>query len=59
MSETNYTIALRRSLNDNFSIDLYISSADGLQDLGQLLNSKKVRKGFRFTFLFVWINNEH
>ena len=52
LSESNTTLSLRRVFGNNFYADLYLSSASGLQDLGQLLYSNEIRKGFRMNFLF-------
>ncbi len=51
-SETNSTIAIRRSFGRNFMLDIYASTAAGLQDIGQLLGSKEVRQGIRFHLLY-------
>lgn len=49
---TNYTLAIRYSLNENKSIDLYSSNTLGTQDLGQLLKSKDNRIGIKLNFLY-------
>ncbi|WP_269623280.1 hypothetical protein [Prochlorococcus marinus] len=51
-SETNYTFALRRLFNDYFNLDLYISSAEGIQDIGQFFKSKKLRTGFKLNIIY-------
>ncbi len=50
--QSNNTIAIRYSLSDNKSIDLYTSNALNTQDLGQLLRSKDTRIGFKFNLLY-------
>ncbi len=50
-SETNGSLSLRRVLGSNFYVDLYLSSAAGIQDLGQLLRSRELRKGIRINML--------
>ena len=52
LSQSNETIALRRLLGDNASLDLFISSAVGLQDLGQLTRSKDLSKGIKINLLY-------
>ncbi len=42
INEMNATIAFRY-IQDNKSIDLYVSDAEGLQDLGQILKSNSKR----------------
>ena len=50
--KSNYTIAIRYSLNENKSIDLYTSNALSTQDLGQLLRSKDNRVGIKLNLLY-------
>ena len=49
---SNYTLSIRYSLNENKSIDFYSSNALGTQDLGQLLISKDNRLGIKLNFLY-------
>ncbi len=52
LSQTNASFSLRRTFKKNFYLDLYVSSAAGIQDLGQLLRSNEIRKGIRMSLLF-------
>ena len=51
-SNFNSTIALRYSYSSEKSIDLYYSNAVGIQDVGQLLEDKEYRFGFKLNFLY-------
>ena len=51
-SDLNSSIALRYFLKPGKSIDLYCSNAVGIQDIGQLLEDKEYRLGFRLNFLY-------
>ena len=51
-SDFNSSLALRYSLKPGKSIDLYYSNAVGIQDIGQLLEDKEYRFGFRLNFLY-------
>ena len=51
-SNFNSTIALRYSYSSEKSIDLYYSNAVGMQDVGQLLEDKEYRFGFKLNFLY-------
>ncbi len=51
-SDFNSSLALRYSLKPGKSIDLYYSNAVGIQDIGQLLEDKEYRLGFRLNFLY-------
>ena len=50
--QSNNTIAIRYSLSDNKSIDLYTSNALNSQDLGQLLRSKDRKFGFKLNLFY-------
>ena len=50
--QPNNTIAIRYSLSDNKSIDLYTSNALHTQDLGQILRSKDRKFGFKFNLFY-------
>ena len=50
--QSNNTIAIRYSLSDNKSIDLYASNALSTQDLGQLLRSKDRKFGFKLNLFY-------
>ena len=50
--KSNNTISIRYSLNENKSIDLYLSNAMGTQDLGQLLRAKNNRIGLKINLLY-------
>ena len=52
LSKTNSTFAIRKLFTDHLYIDLYLSSAAGLQDLGQMLSSNEIRKGIKFNLSF-------
>ena len=39
-------------LNENKSIDFYISNAEGSLDLGQMLTSKDLRFGIKMNYIF-------
>ena len=49
---SNGTVALRWLANRHAFVDLYVSTAAGLYDLGTLLNSEQVRVGTRISLLF-------
>jgi hypothetical protein len=49
---TNGTAALRWVPNDSAMLDVYVSNAAGLLDIGQLLGNSQVRVGGRLTLLF-------
>jgi len=51
-SDFNSTLALRYSFSPKNSLDLYYSNSAGIQDLGQLLQEKKSRIGFKLNFLY-------
>ena len=50
--QSNNTIAIRYSLSDNKSIDLYTSNALSTQDLGQILRSKDRKFGFKLNLFY-------
>ncbi len=50
--DPNNTIALRWLAKDNLHLDLYTSTAAGLQDIGQLLSSDTRRLGARFNISY-------
>ncbi|MEB3354159.1 MAG: hypothetical protein VKM34_07985 [Cyanobacteriota bacterium] len=45
-------LALRRGERRSANVDLYVSNASGLMDIGQLLSSANVRIGSRISFTF-------
>ncbi len=51
-SDLNYSLGLRYSYLSGKSIDFYYSNAVGIQDIGQLLEDKEYRLGFKLNFLF-------
>jgi hypothetical protein len=51
-SGSNYTAALRWLPSDFAMVDVYVSNAAGLLDIGQLLGNSQVRLGGRLTLLF-------
>tara|TARA_B100001057_G_scaffold179037_1_gene179822 strand:+ start:554 stop:937 length:384 start_codon:yes stop_codon:yes gene_type:complete len=51
-SDFNSSLALRYSYLSGKSIDLYFSNAVGIQDIGQLLEDKEYRLGFKLNFLY-------
>ena len=51
-SDFNSSLALRYSLKPGKSIDLYYSNAVGIQDIGQILEDKEYRIGFKLNFLY-------
>ena len=50
-SDLNSTVALRYSLSPEKSLDLYLSNAGGVQDMGQLLRDNEYRFGIKLNFL--------
>ena len=51
-SNFNSTFALRYSYSSEKSIDLYYSNSVGIQDVGQLLEDKEYRFGFKLNFIY-------
>ncbi len=51
-SDLNSSLALRYSFKPEKSIDFYYSNAVGIQDIGQLLEDKEYRFGFKLNFLY-------
>ena len=51
-SDFNSSLALRYSFQPGKSIDFYYSNAVGIQDIGQLLEDKEYRFGFKLNFLY-------
>ena len=51
-SDLNSSLALRYSFQPEKSIDFYYSNAVGIQDIGQLLEDKEYRLGFKLNFLY-------
>ena len=51
-SDFNSSLALRYLLKPGKSIDLYYSNAVGIQDIGQILEDKEYRIGFKLNFLY-------
>ncbi len=51
-SESNLSLSLRKVFSEDLYFDLYLSSALGLHDAGQLLSNNEIRKGFRVNFLY-------
>ena len=50
--QSNNTIAIRYSISENKSIDLYTSNALNTQDLGRLLRSKDRKFGFKLNLFY-------
>ena len=50
--DSNGTIGLRWLFNENINLDIYASSAAGLQDIGQLIDTDEPRLGTRFTIVY-------
>ena len=50
--DSNGTIGLRWLFNENINLDIYASSAAGLQDIGQLIGTDEPRLGTRFTIVY-------
>ena len=51
-SDFNYSLGLRYSFLSGKSIDIYYSNAVGIQDIGQLIEDKEYRLGFKLNFLY-------
>ena len=51
-SSFNSSLALRYSINQKKSVDIYYSNAIGIQDIGQLLDDKKHRFGIKLNLLY-------
>ncbi len=51
-SASNGTLALRWLASGNGAIDLYVSNAAGLLDMGQLMGNKQFRVGGRLILAF-------
>ena len=51
-SNFNSSLGLRYSFQKGKSIDLYYSNAEGIQDIGQLLEDKEYRFGIKLNFLY-------
>ena len=51
-SDFNSSLALRYSLSQRKSVDLYYSNAVGILDIGQLLEDKNHRLGIKLNFLY-------
>ena len=51
-SDFNSSLALRYSFQPGKSFDFYYSNAVGIQDIGQLLEDKEYRFGFKLNFLY-------
>ncbi len=50
--DNNGTLGLRWMFNEDINLDLYMSSAAGLQDIGQLLSADETRLGARFNMTY-------
>ena len=50
--DSNGTLGVRWLANSNTNIDFYISSAAGLQDIGQFIGSDDVLLGTKFNFTY-------
>jgi len=48
----NSTLIFRYIASKNKSFDIYLSNAEGTQDLSQLLKSEEIRFGFKFNYIF-------
>lgn len=51
-NNSNYTFAIRRLISSSKSLDVYVSNAQGLQDLGQFLKAPNNRFGININFLY-------
>ncbi len=51
-SEFNYSFSLRKNINKEFDIDLYISNALGVNEIGSLLRSESPRVGILLNYPF-------
>ncbi len=51
-SQSNATLSLRWLINDSMNMDVYMSNAAGLLDMGQLLKSLDTRFGGRLSLMF-------
>ncbi len=52
INESNSTMGLRWLFNDSTNIDLYLSNAVGLMDMGQMQRSKSTRLGSKISIKF-------
>ena len=51
-SNFNSTIALRYSYSPQNSIDIYLSNALGIQDVGQILKVEDYKLGIKLNFIY-------
>ena len=51
-TQSNATLSLRWLINNSMNMDIYMSNASGLQDIGQLLKSLDTRFGGRLSIMF-------
>ena len=51
-NDTNGSLALRWLAGAKTTLDLYVSNADGLLDMGQLLSGNQIRIGTKLTLSF-------
>ena len=51
-SQSNLTLGIRWNATDNFSIDVYASTAASVLEIGQLMSSEGVRWGTRLLLSF-------
>ena len=51
-SDLNTTLALRYFLSPEKSLDLYLSNAAGVQDIGQMLKNNEYKFGIKLNFLY-------
>ena len=49
--QSNSAFIFRYSKSENRSLDLYVSNAAGTQDIGQLINLKEFRYGFKLNLI--------
>ncbi|AAQ00379.1 hypothetical protein EV10_0617 [Prochlorococcus marinus str. SS51] len=52
LADTNYTLALRRIINDHLDIDFYVSTSAGFQDIGQMTAVKNLRQGVKLSLQY-------
>ena len=52
INESNSTMGVRWLFNDSTNIDLYLSNAVGLMDMGQMHRSKSTRLGSKISIKF-------
>ena len=51
-TESNATLAIRRLMSDRLYFDIYMSSAIGLQDFGQVLGDHELKAGMKVNYIY-------